>query len=61
MATPIISALGAHLMAQGWSAANIITRLAAGQERRGDMLFGSIPDAPSLLANMIRVQQRFGV
>ncbi|HZO72442.1 MAG TPA: S8/S53 family peptidase [Ktedonobacteraceae bacterium] len=59
--TAIISALGAHLMAQGWSASNIMTRLASGQERRSDPLFGSAPDAPSLLANIIRVQQRFGV
>ena len=61
MSTAIVSGLGAHLMAQGWTAANAITRLAAGQERRGDMLFGSLPDAPSLLANVLRVQQRFGL
>lgn len=60
-ATPIVGALGAHLLAQGWSASNIMTRLASGQEHRGDSLFGSVPDAPSLLANIIRVQQRFGV
>ncbi len=59
--TPIISALGAHLMAQGWSASNIITRLAAGQERRSDVSFGTAPDVPNLLANSIRVQQRFGL
>ncbi len=59
---PIISALGAHLMAQGWSASNIITKLAAGgQERRNETLFGAPPDAPSLLGNIIRVQQRFGL
>lgn len=61
-ATPVISALGAHLMAQGWSASNIVTRLVAGgQERRGERLFGSTPDAPSLLGNIIRVQQRYGL
>ncbi len=60
-ATPIISALGAHLMAQGWSASNIITRLAAGQERRSEAHFGSPPDAPALLGNIIRVRQRFGL
>jgi hypothetical protein len=60
-ATPIISALAAHLMAQGWSATNILTRFSVGQERRGDMLFGASPEAPSLLANIIRVQQRFGL
>ncbi len=59
--TAIISALGAHLLAQSWSASNIMTRLASGQERRSDSLFGSAPDAPSLLANIIKVQQRFGV
>lgn len=57
----IVSALGAHLMAQGWSASNTITRLVAGQERRGEMLFGTPPDVPTLLGNIIRVQQRFGL
>lgn len=60
-ATPIVSALGAHLMAQGWSASNAITRLAASQERRSETLFGTPPDAPGLLGNIIRVQQRFGL
>jgi Subtilase family len=61
-ATPIISALGAHLMAQGWSSSNVVIRLAAGsQERRGEHLFGSVPDAPTLLGNIIRVQQRYGL
>src|SRR5579885_527423 len=59
-ATPIISGLGAHLLAQGWSASNAITRIAAGKERRTEKLFGSGPDVPDLLANVIRVQQRFG-
>ena len=59
-ATPIISGLGAHLLAQGWSAPNVITRIAAGKERRTEKLFGSSPDVPDLLANVIRVQQRFG-
>jgi subtilisin family serine protease len=60
-ATPIVSALGAHLMAQGWSSSNIITRLAAGSGRRSDTGLGSAPDVPNLLANVIRVQQRFGL
>jgi hypothetical protein len=59
-AAPIISGLGAHLLAQGWSAPNAITRIAAGKERRTEKLFGSSPDVPGLLANVIRVQQRFG-
>lgn len=59
-AVPIVSALGAHLMGQGWSASNIITRL-SGLDRRTEKLFGSTPDVPSLLANLIRVQQRFGI
>ncbi|HEY4386306.1 MAG TPA: S8 family serine peptidase [Ktedonobacteraceae bacterium] len=60
--TPIASALGAHLLAQGWSAANIVTKLATGgQERKADRLFGVAPDAPALLGNIIRVQQRFGL
>ena len=59
-ATPIISALGAHLLAQGWSVPNALTRIAAGRERRTDKLFGSAPERPELLANVIRVQQKFG-
>lgn len=59
--TAIISGLGAHLLAQSWSAPNALTRIASGRERRTDKLFGSIPDVPELLANVIRVQQRFGV
>lgn len=59
--TPMMTALGAHLMAQGWSAANIIARLSVGQEQRSDVLFGVPPDVPSLLANIIYVQQRFGL
>jgi hypothetical protein len=60
-AAPIVSAVGAHLMAQGWSSSNIITRLAAGSGRRSDTGLGSAPDVPNLLANVIRVQQRFGL
>ena len=58
-ATAIISALGAHLLALGWSTPNAIARIAAGRERRTDFLFGSHPDVPALLANVIRVQQQF--
>ena len=58
--TAIISALGAHLMSQSWTAASAMTRLAAGRERRTDKLFGPGQDVPELLANVIRVQQRFG-
>lgn len=59
--TAIVSALGAQLMAQGWSAANSITRLASGREQQSDMLFGAVPEIPKLLANLLRVQQRFGL
>lgn len=59
--TSIISGLAAHLMAQGWSAANIMNRFATAQERRNERLFGIVPDVPRLLANAVRVQQRFGV
>jgi hypothetical protein len=58
-ATPIISSLGAHLLAQGWSATNALARISAGRERRTDKLFGSAPEQPELLANIIRVQQKF--
>jgi hypothetical protein len=60
-ATAIITALGAHLMALGWSTPNAIARIVAGRERRTDFLFGSHPDVPALLANVIRVQQQFVV
>ncbi len=59
-ATPIVSALAAHLMSQGWSASNIIMRL-SGQDRRSDSPLGVAPDAPTLLANIIKVQQRYGM
>jgi hypothetical protein len=59
--TAIVSGLGAHLMAQGWSATNIITRLSQGSEKRAGFLFGVAPSAARLLANVIRVQQRFGL
>jgi len=59
-ATAIISGLGAHLMAQDWPLSNAITRIVAGKERRTEKLFGSGPDVPDVLANVIRVQQRFG-
>lgn len=60
-ATPIISALGAHLLAQGWSIPNALVRLTTGRERSTEKLFGSVPEQPSLQANVIRVQQKFGV
>src|SRR5579883_54514 len=59
--TAIISGLGAHFMAQGWSAANTIERIATGQNRRADKLFGPPPEAPRLLSNIVRVQQQFGL
>ena len=61
MAAPIISGLAAHLMSQGWSASNIITRLSTPQEQNDAALFGSPPELTSLLANIIRVQQRYGL
>lgn len=60
-ATAIISGLGAHLLAQDWPLANAISRIAAGKGRRTEKLFGSGPDVPELIANVIRVQQRFGL
>jgi Subtilase family len=60
-ATAIISGLGANLIAQGWPLADAISRIAAGKERTAEKLFGSGPDVPDLLANVIRVQQRFGL
>ncbi len=58
-ATAIISGLGAHLIAQDWPLPNAISRIASGKERRTEKLFGSSLDIPDLLANVIRVQQRF--
>jgi subtilisin family serine protease len=60
-ATAIVSGLGAHLLAQDWPLANAISRIAAGKERRTEKLFGSGPDVPELIANVVRVQQRFGL
>jgi len=60
-ATAIISGLGAHLIAQDWPLTNVISRIAAGKVRRTEKLFGSGPDVPELIANVIRVQQRFGL
>lgn len=58
-ATAIISGLGAHLRAQDWPLAMAIARIATGKERRTGKLFGSSPDVPELIANVVRVQQRF--
>ena len=57
----IMSGLGAHLMAQGYTASNSITRLASGRDQQSDMLFGAVPDARKLLANVLRIQQSFGL
>jgi hypothetical protein len=59
--TAMISALSSHLMSQGLSAANIMTRLANGPDTRSEASFGTPPGIPSLLANSISIQQRFGV
>src|SRR5712692_1881564 len=60
-ATSIISALAAHFMAQGRSASSAMNRIVAGHGRSSDKLFGLQPDAPTLLANIVKVQQRFGM
>ena len=60
-ATAIISALAAHLMAQGRSAPSIMNRVVAVHGRSQDKLLGLRPDAPTLLANIVKVQQRFGM
>ncbi|WP_170142570.1 S8 family serine peptidase [Thermosporothrix hazakensis] len=60
-AAAIITGLGAHLLSQGWSASNSMLRLTGGQEFTSERLFGMPPEAPSLLGNIIRVQQRFGL
>lgn len=57
-AAPMISALGAHLLAQGHTAADIMHTIAAGQ-RPASYLFGGTLDAPALLANVVRVRQGF--
>jgi len=60
-ATAIISGLGAHLVAQGDPVSTSMKRIVTGRGRRTDKLFGIAPDAPKLLANIVRVQQRFGM
>lgn len=59
-ATAMISALGAHLMTQGLSAAAIIARLANGDDTQREASYGNPPEVPQLLANSIHIQQRFG-
>lgn len=58
--TAMISALGARLMSLGHSAPDTLLDIAAGQPRR-ERIFGGKLDAPSLLANIVQVQQKFGV
>lgn len=58
-ATAIIGALGAQLMARGWSAVQVRERFSATGYRPG-RIFGSSPAVPRLLANVVRVRQRFG-
>ncbi|MBX5449706.1 S8/S53 family peptidase [Thermogemmatispora sp.] len=60
-AAPIVSGLAAHLLAQGWSASNTMLRMTSSGERHGGLLYGSPPEVPILLANLIRAQQRFGL
>ncbi|MDQ2717844.1 MAG: S8/S53 family peptidase [Chloroflexota bacterium] len=57
----IISALAGHLMARGLTASDTMSRITAGREQRTDRLYGSRLEAPTLLANIIRAQQRFGL
>ena len=57
--TAVISALGAHLLARGQTAAQAMARLTSGHDGSSESLFGVRPEAPSLLANIVRVQQRF--
>jgi Subtilase family len=58
-ATAIVSGVGALLISQGWPLPDAIARIASGKERRTEKLFGSGLEVPDLLANVIRVQQRF--
>jgi hypothetical protein len=60
-ATAIISALAAHLMAQGRSAPSTMNRVVAGHGLNQEKPLGLRPDAPTLLANIVKVQQRFGM
>src|SRR5258708_23838790 len=55
----IISGLGAPLMAQDWPLPHAITRISAGKEPGTAKFLCSSPASPDLLANLIRVQQRF--
>ncbi len=59
-ATPVISGLGAHFLAQGVSARDTITQIATDQTRREQHVYGNSLDAPGLLANIVRVKQQFG-
>ncbi|HTI13777.1 MAG TPA: S8/S53 family peptidase [Dictyobacter sp.] len=57
--TAIISGLSAHFMAQGWTAANIMTRLSSAIDARNENGFEMPFDVPALLANVVRVRQLF--
>lgn len=57
--TAVISALGTHLLARAWTASQAIVRISSGQEHGGTSLFGTTPEAPTLLANIVHAQQRF--
>lgn len=59
-ATSIMSGLAAHVLAQGLSVPETMTRLALGQTQQDSHLYGKSPAAPGLLANIVRVQQLFG-
>lgn len=58
--TAIVSAVSAHLLAQGWTPPDSITRLTVDSETSENQLYGAAPDVPSLLARVLPVQQRFG-
>jgi hypothetical protein len=62
-AASIISGMGARLLAQGLSLADTKERLLSSQAASSGVksLYGSPPDIPTLLANLVRVRQRFGL
>jgi hypothetical protein len=61
-AAAIISGLGAHCLAQGLSLSDTMERILSGYSTvsGAESLFGTGLDVPNLLANLVRVRQRFG-
>ncbi len=61
-AASIISGMGARLLAQGMQLSDTIERIMTGTKTPTGSapLYGRSPEVPLVLANLVRVRQRFG-